>query len=131
MAKAAFARATLTYLAGTEIGIFSLTIDETWSEHDVTDTETTVTESEFIGGKRVYSISFDTWKDAGTADQVLNLASTREVVITIVSATSGDDTVYTGDLVLFNKQITGSIDGMVQLSYSGKITGALAETQPA
>ncbi len=130
MAKAAFARATLTYNA-VEIGIFSLTLDETWSEHDTTDTETTVTESDFLGGKRVYSISFDTWKDAGTADLTLNLATTYEVIITIVSATSGDDTLYTGNLILFNKQITGSIDGMVQLSYSCKITGALAETQPA
>ena len=130
MAKAAFSRATLTYNA-VEIGIFSLTIDTTWSEHDVTDTETTVTESEFLGGKQVHSISFDTWKDAGTADLTLNLSTTYEVIITIVSATSGDDTLYTGNLILFNRQVTGNIDGMVQLSYSGKITGALAETQPA
>ena len=130
MAKAAFARAKLTYNA-VEIGIFNLTVDTTWSELDVTDTESTVTESEFLGGKQVHSISFDTWKDAGTADLTLNLAATYEVIITIVSATGGDDTLYTGNLILFNKVISGNIDGAVQLSYSGKITGALAETQPA
>ena len=130
MAKAAFARATLSY-NGNPIGVFDLTIDETWSEIDVTDTESTVTESEFLGGKRVYSISFSTYKDAGTADLTLNLATNYEVIITIVSATGGDDTLYTGNLILFNKNISGNIDGAVILAYSGKVTGALAETQPA
>ena len=130
MAKAAFARATLTYNAA-EIGIFDLTIDSTYSEIDVTDTATTVTQSEFLGGKRTHSISFSTYKDAGSADIVLNQTSSNSCFITIVSATGGDDTLYTGNLVLLNKSITGNIDGAVQLAYSGKISGALTETQPA
>ena len=130
MAKAAFARATLTYNSS-EIGIFDLTIDSTYSEIDTTDTATTVTQSEFLGGKQTHSISFSTYKDAGSADIVLNQTSSNTCVITIVSATSGDDTLYTGNLVLLSKSITGNIDGAVQLAYSGKISGALTETQPA
>jgi predicted secreted protein len=130
MAKAAFARATLTYDA-VEQGIFDLTIDSTYSEIDVTDTETTTGQSEFLGGKQIHTISFSTYKDAGTADLVLNLTSSNSCIITIVSATGGDDTLYTGNLVLLNKSITGNIEGAVQLAYSGKISGALAETQPA
>ena len=130
MAKAAFARATLTY-DSSEIGIFDLTIDSTYSEIDTTDTATTVTQSEFLGGKQTHSISFSTYKDAGSADLVLNLTSSNTCVITIVSATAGDDTTYTGALVLLSKSITGNIDGAVQLAYSGKISGALTEAQPA
>ena len=130
MAKAAFARATLTY-DSVEIGIFDLTIDSTYSEIDTTDTATTVTQSEFLGGKQTHSISFSTYKDAGSADLVLNLTASNTCVITIVSATAGDDTTYTGTLVLLSKSITGNIDGAVQLAYSGKISGALTETQPA
>ncbi|KKM15425.1 hypothetical protein LCGC14_1696210 [marine sediment metagenome] len=130
MAKAEFARATLTYNA-VEIGIFDLTIDSTFSEIDTTDTETSTGESEFLGGKQVHTISFSTYKDAGSADLVLNQTSANSCIITIVSASAGDDTLYTGNLVLLNKSITGNIDGAVQLAYSGKISGALAETQPA
>ena len=130
MAKAEFARATLTYNS-VEIGIFDLTIDSTYSEIDTTDTETSTGESEFLGGKQVHTISFSTYKDAGSADLVLNQTSSNSCIITIVSASAGDDTLYTGALVLLNKSITGNIDGAVQLAYSGKISGALAETQPA
>jgi predicted secreted protein len=130
MAKAEFARATLTY-AGGEKGIFNLTIDSTFSEIDITDTKSTVTQSEFLGGKESHSISFDTYKDAGTADIALNLTSSNSCIITIVSGSAGDDTTYTGALVLLTKNITGAIDGAVQLSYTGKVDGALTEAQPA
>ena len=130
MAKAEFARATLLYNAS-EVGIFDLTIDSTYSEIDTTDTETTTGESEFLGGKQTHTISFSTYKDAGTADLTLNETSSNTCVITIVSASAGDDTTYTGALVLLSKSVTGNIDGAVQLAYSGKISGAFTEAQPA
>ena len=71
MSKNAFARGTLTFnLVAT--GIFDVTLNFVWSEIDVTDTESTVTESEFLGGKQIINVSFSIWKDAGTADLVLN-----------------------------------------------------------
>ena len=68
---------------------------------------------------------------AGSADIVLNLTSSNTCVITVLSASAGDDTLYTGALVLLSKDVTGNIDGAVQLTYTGKIDGALVETQPA
>ena len=130
MAKAEFARATVNYNSN-DIGVFDLTIDSTFSEIDTTDTETATGESEFLGGKQIHTISFSTYKDAGSADLVLNQTSSNTVVITILSASAGDDTLYTGALVLLSKSITGNIDGAVQMAYSGKISGALVETQPA
>ena len=71
MSKNAFARGTLTFnLVAT--GIFDVSLDFTYSEMDVTDTKSTVTESEFIGGKQIINVSFSIWKDAGTADLLLN-----------------------------------------------------------
>lgn len=130
MPKAEFARATLTYNS-VEIGIFDLTIDSTYSEIDVTDTETATGQSEFLGGKQTHSISFSAYKDAGAADLVLNQTTANTCVITIVSSTAGDDTTYTGALVLLGKSVTGNIDGAVQLAYTGKISGVLTEAQPA
>jgi hypothetical protein len=80
MAKNAFARGTLLFNL-TEYGVFDVTLDDTYSEIDVTDTATTVTQSEFIGGKEVINISFTMYKDAGTADLILNR--------TTVATTSG------------------------------------------
>lgn len=129
MAKAEFARATLTY-GGAEIGIFDVAINSAYSEIDVSDTLTALGQSDFLGAKQVHNISFSSFKLAGSADLVLNLTSSNTCVITIVSASAGDDTLYTGALVLLTKDVTGNIDGAVQLAYQGKITGALVETQP-
>ncbi len=184
MSKNAFARGTLTFnLVAT--GIFDVSLDFTWSEHDVTDTKSTVTESEFLGGKQVITFTFSLWKNAGAADLILNrrtvattsgslvvgiayrltdwitaddfinvgagsnadgvefiatgttptLWSNSSIVNTMVECTlkvedaAGNFTTYEGDLILLNKQITGSIDGMTQMTYTGKISGSLSEAQ--
>ncbi len=184
MSKNAFARGTLTFnLVAT--GVFDVSLDFTWSEHDTTDTLSTVTESEFVGGKEVITVTFSLWKNAGSADLILNrttVATTSgslvvgiayritdfqagdnftdvagttgttglefiaigttpnvwtnsSILNTMVECTlkvedaSGNYTTYEGDLTLLNKQITGSIDGMVQVTYTGKISGALEEAQ--
>jgi hypothetical protein len=77
MAKNEFARGTLTFNL-TDYGIFDVTIDMTYSEIDVTDTKSTVTQSEFLGGKQVINISFTMYKDAGTADLLLNRTTTSQ-----------------------------------------------------
>lgn len=133
MAKAEFARATLEYgPTGTEVeyGIFNLTVDSNYSEIDVSDTKTTVGESEYIGNRLEHSISFDMYKDAATADLTLNAITNNNCIITVVSATAGDDTTYTGSLVLLSKTVGGNVDGMVTVTYNGKIDGALVEAQP-
>jgi len=71
MPKSEFARGTLTFNL-VDYGITDVTIDEVWNEIDVTDTESTLQESEFLGGRRSYNVSFTLFKNAGTADLILN-----------------------------------------------------------
>lgn len=124
--KNEFARATLTYNA-VEIGVFDVTINSVYGEIDVTDTLTAVGESEFLGSRQTHTISFSSFKLAGSADLVLNQTSTNEAIFTV--SDGSNTTLYTGDLVLLSKDVSGNIDGAVQLAYSGKISGALVETQ--
>ncbi len=124
--KNEFARANLSYNAG-NIGVFDLTINSVYGEIDVTDTLTTQGESEFLGSRQTHTISFSTFKLAGAADIVLNQTSSNQAIFT--ADDGSNTTTYTGNLVLLSKDITGNIDGAVQLSYSGKISGALTEGQ--
>jgi len=124
MPKAEFARAALTY--GGSHGITDVSIDETWTEIDVTDTASTLQESEFLGGRRTYNISFTLFKNAGSADLTMNTAASAVITITDSAATY---TTYTGSLILLTKNLSGTIDDAVKIAYSGRITGALTEAQ--
>jgi len=125
MPKSEFARGTVRF-DGVDYGATDLTIDETWTEIDVTDTESTLQESEFLGGRRSYNISFTTFKNAGTADLAMNDGKTAIITVLDSAATF---TTYTGTLILLTKNITGTIDDAVKVSYSGRVTGALTEAQ--
>ena len=184
MAKTEFARGALLYNL-TEYGITDITIDDSYSEIDVTDTLTAVGNSEYLGGRRSIGVSFSLFKNAGTADLTLNRSGISQTTGTITTGqayrittfVAGDDftnvgagsnatgvefiatgttpTVYTngstlttmlestitltdsaantstysGDLVLLTKSIAGTIDDAVKVSYTGRITGSLTETQ--
>ena len=125
MAKSEFARATFTY-SSAEQGVTDVTIDDSYSEIDVTDTLTTVGNSEYLGGRRSISISFSLFKKAGTADITLNDPQTG---ILKVEDSAGDYTTYTGTAILLSKSLAGTIDDAVKVSYSGRISGALIEAQ--
>lgn len=125
MAKATFQRGSLTYNAAA-IGVFNVSIESTYSEIDVTDTETTAGQSSFFGAKQSHTVTFDTYKDGGTADLVLNQTTSNTAVFTVDDGTT--TAVYTGALVLLNKTVSGNIDGMVTLTYTGRISGALVES---
>ncbi len=125
MPKAEFARGTISF-DSTDYGATDVTIDEVWTEIDVTDTESTLQESEFLGGRRTYNISFTIFKNAGSADLAMNDGKTCVVTVLDSAATF---TTYTGTLILLTKNITGTIDDAVKVAYSGRITGALTEAQ--
>ena len=125
MPKSEFARGTLTF-DSTDYGTTDVSIDETWSEIDVTDTESTLQESEFLGGRRSYSVSFTIFKNAGSADLAMNDGKTA---IFKVLDSAGTYTTYTGTLILLTKNIAGTIDDAVKASYTGRISGALTEAQ--
>ena len=125
MAKSEFARATFTYNS-VEQGVTDVTIDDSYSEIDVTDTLTTVGNSEYLGGRRSISISFSLFKIAGTADLILNAGQTG---ILKVEDSAGVYTTYTGTAILLSKSLAGTIDDAVKVSYSGRISGSLVEAQ--
>ncbi len=125
MPKSEFARGTLTF-DSVDYGITDVTIDEVWSEIDVTDTESTLQESEFLGGRRSYNIQFTMFKNAGTADLSMNDGKTAIFKVLDSAATF---TTYTGTLILLSKSISGTIDGAVTANYGGRISGALTEAQ--
>ena len=84
MPKAEFARGQLLFNLDA-YGITDISVDETWTEIDVTDTESTLQESEFLGGRRSYNVSFTLFKNAGTADLTLNRQSTATTSGSLVS----------------------------------------------
>ena len=125
MAKTEFARAALTYNS-VEYGVTDVTIDDSYSEIDVTDTLTAIGNSEYLGGRRSISISFSLFKVAGTADLTLNDPQT---CILQVEDSGGVYTTYTGTAILLSKSLAGTIDEAVKVSYSGRISGSLVEAQ--
>lgn len=84
MPKNEFARGTLKFNL-VDYGVTNVSIEEVWTEIDVTDTESALQESEYLGGRRSYNVSFTLFKNAGTADFLLNRQT--------VAATSGTLTV--------------------------------------
>lgn len=124
MAKATFQRGGLTYNAAA-VGVSNLSIESTYSEVDITDTETTTGQSEFIGSRQSHTISFDVYKSAGTADLALNATTNNEAIFTVDDGTL--TSTYTGDLILLNRTVGGNIDGAVTVNYSGRVSGSLVE----
>jgi len=128
MAKSEFARGTL-YWGGTTTsnvkGIVDITLDENISEIDVTDTETTLGESEFLGGRNTRGISFNLFKDVEDADLTMKTATTFQLV---AEDAGGKKATYAGTALLLTKSITGTIDDAVKVAYTGRINGALVET---
>lgn len=129
MAKAEFARAVL-FFGGTsstnQVGVTDLTLDENISEIDVTDTETAVGESEFLGGRNARSISFTHIKDVTEADLTMNSAQTFRFSAIDASA---NETQYDGTAILLTKSINGNIDDAVKVAYTGRISGSVSESQ--
>ena len=127
MPKTAFARATFTFNS-VDYGVTDLELGEEFSEIDVTDTESTLLESEFLGGRRTRLLSFTLFKDAAVADLVMNSAKTTTFVV-VDDAGTPNTTTYSGTAILLTKRVGGNIDGAVTVPYTGRFTGAVTEVQ--
>lgn len=130
MAKSAGQNTVFTWgLSGetpVEIGVTEFEISTNISELDATDTKTTAGESEYLGGKQERTISFTILKDATVDGLDLNTATVFSVAVT--DADSKEST-YSGSAVLLTETVTGSVDGIVTVQYTGRVTGALGEAQ--
>ncbi len=127
MAKSEGQRSILSW-GGSAIGVTDWSYDENISEQDVTDTETAVGSSEYLGSKSDESFSFSLFKDATVADLTTN-ASTALIVSVFDAA--GASTTYTGTGILLTKSAGTSVDGVVKVDYTGRWTGAVVEAQVA
>lgn len=83
----------------------------------------------YLASLKSFSGSMDVfWDETDTNGQVA-LAPGASVTINIFpEGSSSGDTYYTGSVIVTEKTITGSFDGMVEASISFQGTGALSET---
>ena len=124
MAKAAGQNTVFSWNSS-EIGVTEFEISTNINELDATDTKTTAGESEYLGGKQERTISFTILKDATVDGLTLNSATTFSAAVTDASANTQT---YSGSAVLLTETVTGSVDGIVSVQYSGRVTGALLES---
>lgn len=83
----------------------------------------------YLASLKTFSGSIDCfWDETDTNGQLsLDPGSTVTINIYPEGSTSGD-TYYTGSVIVTEKTVTASFDGMVEASFSFQGTGALSET---
>lgn len=122
--QAAFDEGEFTF-GSNKIGITDITIGIETSEIDVSDTETTSGESEFIFSKTSRTISFTGFHKVGTKS--LELKDQKPFQLKIFDEDGGYDIIY-GQCTLSEKTLTGSRDGAMTWAYTGRIQGAMNES---
>ncbi len=107
--------------------IRSYTITET--ADTLEDTTMGDTSRTYLSSLKTFTGSIDCFWDETDTNGQLTLDPGSSVTINIYpeGSTSGD-TYYTGTVLITEKSITASFDGMVEASFSFQGTGALSET---
>jgi hypothetical protein len=107
--------------------IRSYTITET--ADTLEDTTMGDTSRTYLASLKTFTGSIDCFWDETDTDGQLTLDPGSTVTINIYpeGSTSGD-TYYTGSVIITEKSVTASYDGMVEASFSFQGTGALSET---
>ena len=104
--------------------------------YTITETADVLEDTTMGDASRTYLASLKTfsgsiecyWDETDTNGQLtLDPGSTVTINVYPEGSTSGD-TYYTGSVIITEKSITASFDGMVEASFSFQGTGALSET---
>jgi hypothetical protein len=113
--------------ASTIAEIRSYTITETADVLE--DTSMGDSSRTYLSSLKTFTGSIDCfWDETDTSGQ-LSLDPGSSVTINIYPEGSGTgDTYYTGSVIITEKSVTASYDGMVEASFSFQGTGALSET---
>jgi hypothetical protein len=113
--------------ASTIAEIRSYTITETADVLE--DTSMGDSSRTYLSSLKTFTGSIDCfWDETDTSGQ-LSLDPGSSVTINIYPEGSGTgDTYYTGSVIITEKSVTASFDGMVEASFSFQGTGALSET---
>lgn len=126
--KNAFDRGTFTF-DSVVTGITDFGYGKASDEIPVPDTETVDGANEFLVGKvETHSISFTGWHDTEVALLATRTAKTASMVFTDDAAIP-KTTTFSGSVILFTADVTGSQGGGTQVAYTGKFTGAVTEVQ--
>jgi hypothetical protein len=82
----------------------------------------------YIASLKTFTGSLDVfWDESDTGQGDLDIGSTIILNLYPEGNASGD-TYYTGNAIVTEKSVTGSFDGLVEMSVSVQGTGALSET---
>jgi len=104
--------------------------------YTITETADTLEDTTMGDASRTYLASLKTftgsiecfWDETDSTGQLtLTPGSTVTINVYPEGSTSGD-TYYTGSVIVTEKSVTASYDGMVEASFSFQGTGALSET---
>ena len=104
--------------------------------YTITETADVLEDTSMGDSSRTYLASLKTftgsiecfWDETDTNGQLtLDVGSTVTINIYPEGSTSGD-TYYTGSVIITEKSVTASFDGMVEASFSFQGTGALSES---
>jgi len=104
--------------------------------YTITETADTLEDTTMGDASRTYLASLKTfsgsiecfWDETDTNGQLtLDVGSTVTINVYPEGSSSGD-MYYTGSVIITEKSITASFDGMVEASFSFQGTGALSET---
>ena len=83
----------------------------------------------YLASLKTFSGSIDCFWDETDTNGQLTLDPGSTVTINVYpEGSSSGDTYYTGSVIITEKSITASFDGMVEASFSFQGTGALSET---
>lgn len=119
MAKKVLTTGKFTYNS-VVYGVTSMESVKSAEEVDVTDTDTTGNEREYLASRQSRTISIEMWKDVTLADPALATAYAGEL--------NFEGFKYSGDIILTEISQNAAIDGAVQLLCSGRFSGTVTET---
>ena len=119
MAKSVLKTGQFTYNS-VAYGVTSMETRNVANEVDLTDTNTSGNEKEYLGGRQERTFTIEMWKDATDADPAIGTAYTAELDF--------EGFTYSGSAVLLEVAQSGSIDNGVVLSVSGRFSGTVTET---
>ena len=107
---------TKYYLTGLEFG-------ENYDSIETTDTNTSGDGKEYLGGRAERTFKCDIIMDVSSSDCTMNSS--------LATTASFEGKTYTGLGTLLNKNVQGSIDDAVKVSYDGRFNGAVTVTNKA
>ena len=119
MAKAIFTTGQFTFNS-VEYGVTSFDMSKVAEEVDVTDTDTSGSEKEWLAGRQSREFTIEMWKDVNTADPALATEYAGEL--------DYEGYTYGGNMILLEITNRAQIDQAIVLTIRGRFSGTVTET---